>query len=280
MSSENQIAEILNPEADFPVLFLCEHAGNKLPADVAPYLGMDNDFIDSYHGYDIGIPHVARRVAKRLNATCIMGIYSRLLVDLNREAAAPDVIHDHDDGIIIPANQGLDKEEVKERLEKYHEPFHEKCREQIERLMKRYANPAVFAFHSFPRHQTGYDEPFEWNFTIHYNKSNGLNEVVRDFFVNKYPEVKFGDNDPYDLSKPKGLRSFMMHGQENGLANLLIEIPNDQISNAQGVEHWTNICTELLATLPAKLDIKPKRTRTLSSELAPSSHPNPLPFPN
>jgi predicted N-formylglutamate amidohydrolase len=263
----DQIAEVLNPEAEFPVLFLCEHAGNRLPADVMPYLGMDNDFIDSYHGYDIGIPHVVRRVAHRLNATCIMGVYSRLLVDLNREAAAPDVIHDHDDGIIIPANQCLSKEDVQERLKKYHEPFHELCESHIERLQGRYQNPAVFSFHSFPRHQTGYDEPFPWNFTIHYNKSYGLAEIMREFFSSKYPEVKFGDNDPYDLSKPKGLRSFMMHGQERGLANLLIEIPNDQMRDPDGIEHWTNICVEVLKTLPAKLEIKPRNGRIVSENM-------------
>jgi predicted N-formylglutamate amidohydrolase len=242
--------EVMNPNSEFPVLLLCEHAGNRLPGDVPPYLGMDHDFLESYHGYDIGIPHVARQVAKQLNATCILGVYSRLLIDLNRGLDSPDLLHDHDDGIIIPANQDLTSEQFQDRLDRFYHPFHEICAYHIERLLKIHKKPHVFAFHSFPRHQTGYDSPFPWQFTIHHNESYGLADHAREFFDRCYPDVKLGDNDPYDLKHENIKAGFILHGQKRGLSNLLIEIPNDQIRESADVSHWASVCAEFLAELP------------------------------
>ncbi len=248
----------MNPDSDFPVLLLCEHAGNRLPPEVPAYLGMDNDFIDSYHGYDIGIPHVARKVAQRLNATCILGIYSRLLIDLNRSIDSPDLLHDHDDYIVIPGNQNLSVEELQRRIDAYHTPYHTVCAHHIERLMEIYDKPAVFSFHSFPRHQTSYPEPFPWNFTIHHRNGLGLEDIALSFFQNNYPEVKIGNNDPYDLKSLPSTCGFMMHGEERGLPNLLIEVPNDQMRDPEGIEKWSNVCQELIETFPAALRITRK----------------------
>jgi predicted N-formylglutamate amidohydrolase len=261
----HETAEVLNPDGTFPVLFLVEHAGNRLPPEVSPYLGTDHDFMQSYQGYDIGIPHVARRVANKLGATCILGVFSRLLIDLNREANSPEVLHREDDGIIIPGNQHLTEGQLNERLEKYHQPFHEICSYHTERLRDIYDNPVVFAFHSYPRHQRGYAKPSPWNVTVHHDQSFGLDDIFLDFLAEKHPELKVGHNDPYDLRNPESLRGFMIHGQENGLVNLEVEIVNDQLRDPEGIEYWAGICTEILSTLPEKLDI---RLKDHSSEYA------------
>mgnify|MGYP001548980298 CR=1 FL=1 len=262
MSEKNhpthQTTEVLNPDSEYPVLMFCEHAGNRLPPEVAPYLGMDNDFLDSYHGYDIGIPHIARRVAHNLNATCVLGVYSRLLIDLNRKLDAPDLLHDHDDYIDIPGNQNLSKEDLQYRIDNYWQPYHDICEYHIQRLMKLYKKPVVFSFHSFPRHQTSYDKPFPWNFTIHYHEDFGVAEVFRQFFKNNYPDVHLGDNEPYNLKEYPYIGT-TLHGEEHGLPNLLIEIPNDQMLVPEDIEHWTKICTEVLGELPAALGADQKK---------------------
>lgn len=252
MMHEHETAEILNPDSDYPILLLCEHANNKLPDDVEPYLGMDKEFLDSYHGYDLGIPEVARKCAANLGATCVMGVYSRLLIDLNRILEAPDLLHDHDDNIIIPANQNLSEEELQDRLDKYYHPYHEVCRYHVDRLQNIHQTPIIFSFHSFPRHQTSYPEPFPWNFTLHYKKDERVAGIFKEHLAAHYPDVFVGDNEPYNLKELPGC-GITIHGERRGLPNLLIEIPNDQMTNDEETTHWANIVTEILKTVPEKI---------------------------
>ncbi len=249
---EHETAEVLNPDSTFPVLMFCEHANNKLPKDVPEWLGMDEAFLNSYHGYDLGIPHVARKCAQSLGATCVLGVYSRLLIDLNRHTWAPDILHDHDDGIIIPGNQNLTDAELKRRLDRYYHPYHAVCEYHLKRLMDKGVNPVLFSFHSFPRHQTGYAEPFPWNFTLHYNEDNRVAGIFKEYFREKRPDLLIGDNEPYDLTVYK-TSGVIMHGESRGLPYLLIEIPNDQMTNEQAINHWSQLIADVLLDLPEKL---------------------------
>ena len=242
---EHHTAEVVNPEGDFPVLLLCEHANNRLPVDVPAYLDMDQDFLDSYHGYDLGIPHVARRCAHRLGATLVAGVYSRLLIDLNRHVGAEDLFKQHDDGIDIPANKGASEEEVQRRLDTYYYPYHEICEKHIQRLQQKYRQPVVFSMHSFPRHQTGYGAPFPWHFTLHYNNDERVANITRDYLQTHHPELYIGNNEPYDL-KQLQTGGGIIHGEDNNLPNLLIEIPNDQMTSASDIQRWADICTNIL----------------------------------
>ena len=250
---QHHTAEILNPESQFPILLLCEHANNKLPENVPPYLGMDQDFLESYHGYDLGIPHVARKCAHKLGATCILGVYSRLLIDLNRHLEAPDLLHDHDDFIPIPGNQNLSQEDLQQRLDEYYHPFHKVCSYHVDRLQKIHQMPVIFSFHSFPRHQTSYDKPFEWNFTLHYNEDERVANIFKDHFSTHFPDVKVGDNDPYNLKELK-TGGVLIHGERRGLPYLLIEIPNDQMVENDEIDHWSNVVSDILLTVPGKLE--------------------------
>lgn len=252
MLKEHYTTEVINPDSEFPVLLLCEHAGNRLPPEVPAYLGMDQDFLDSYHGYDQGIPHVARKCAYDLGATLVAGVYSRLLIDLNRHLQAPDLLHDHDDGIIIPGNQNLSPEQLQARLDEYYHPYHEICEYHIKRLMAVHKAPALFSFHSFPRHQTSYDEPFPWNFTLHYNEDPRIADIFKEHLARHYPDVFVGDNEPYNLKALK-TGGIIIHGESRGLPYLLIEVPSDQMENEDGVNYWSGVITDVLRTVPEKL---------------------------
>ena len=252
---EHHTAEVVNPEGDFPVLLLCEHANNRLPVDVPAYLDMDQAFLDSYHGYDLGIPHVARRCAYKLGATLVAGVYSRLLIDLNRHLGAEDLFKEHDDGIEIPANKGASDDDIQHRINTYYHPYHEICEKHRKRLQKKYTQPVMFSMHSFPRHQTGYEAPFPWHFTLHYNSDERVANIVRDYLEKHHTDLHIGNNEPYDL-KQLQTGGGIIHGEDNGLPNLLIEIPNDQMTTAEQVAYWADICTNILREVTSRLEEK------------------------
>ena len=98
--------EIVNGQSDAPVLLLCEHAGNEVPAALGN-LGVSDEILASHRGYDIGAEYVARLLADLLHAPLILQRYSRLVIDANRPPSSPQAVLEISDGATIPGNQSL-----------------------------------------------------------------------------------------------------------------------------------------------------------------------------
>ena len=83
--SANDPAPVMwvNRESQAPVLLLCEHAGNAVPAAHGT-LGLPSDQLNSHIAWDIGAAAVARTMADLLQAPLLMQRYSRLVIDCNR----------------------------------------------------------------------------------------------------------------------------------------------------------------------------------------------------
>src|SRR5882672_6149002 len=77
-----------------PVLIVCDHAGRRIPT-VCSSLGLREEDLSGHIAWDIGARDIAIRMAERLDATLVCGVYSRLVIDLNRypwdPAAVPEI---------------------------------------------------------------------------------------------------------------------------------------------------------------------------------------------
>jgi predicted N-formylglutamate amidohydrolase len=82
----------------------CEHARFEVPAK-----GFDLRVLQSHVGWDEGALPLAQALAEAWGAPLIAGGLSRLWVDLNRSADAPDVVPERAFGVDIPANVGADR---------------------------------------------------------------------------------------------------------------------------------------------------------------------------
>ena len=71
-----------------PYLLVCEHAGKLIPRRLGD-LGLDAGDLERHIAWDIGAADVARGLSQRLDATLITQTYSRLVIDCNRQPAAP-----------------------------------------------------------------------------------------------------------------------------------------------------------------------------------------------
>jgi predicted N-formylglutamate amidohydrolase len=74
---------IASRRSDSPVLFVCDHASNKLPVEYGG-LGLSPELFETHIASDIGAADVTRTLAGEFGATAIMARWSRLLIDLNR----------------------------------------------------------------------------------------------------------------------------------------------------------------------------------------------------
>ena len=140
--------EIVNPDAQTPLLIICDHASNRVPAAL-DNLGLSADMLARHIGWDIGAAAVTRRLACALDATAILARTSRLVIDPNRDPADPTSIPEISDRIRIPANCDLSAIERARRHAAYFLPYHDAIEREIQRLRAHCTAPSIFSVHSF-----------------------------------------------------------------------------------------------------------------------------------
>jgi len=210
------------PEKQSPLLFLCDHASNAVPA---PYgdLGLSKALFQTHIAYDIGAADVAIALAQAYGAAALLGGVSRLLIDLNRGPGDPTLVMKLSDGSIIPGNRDADDAEVTRRLQQFHAPYHAAIREQMARIGK---TAILISIHSFTPSWKSVARP--WDVGVLYGRDQRLavplmKQLAMAGFI-------VGDNEPYTGALEGD--TLDTHGTGTGHANVLIEIRQDFLTDA------------------------------------------------
>ena len=205
------------PGGTSPLLFLCDHASNAVPADYRS-LGLPQPMFETHIAYDIGAAQVTRALAEAYGAAALLGGVSRLLIDLNRGVDDPTLVMKLSDGSIIPGNRDAGKDEVARRLARFHAPYHAAIREQIARI-----GPAaiLISIHSFTPAWKNVPRP--WEMGVLYGRDGRLARPLMRHLAAAGFVV--GDNEPYAGALEGD--TLDTHGTKTGHANVLIEIRQD-----------------------------------------------------
>ena len=115
------VARVENPEGESPILLICEHASNAIPARYGD-LGLGPAERESHIAWDPGALGVARHLSRALDAPLVHATVSRLVLDLNRDIAAPDSIPTLSERTPIPGNRDLDPAERAHRAREVYAP--------------------------------------------------------------------------------------------------------------------------------------------------------------
>ena len=150
-----------------PVLFLCDHAAPGLPPGYGT-LGLGAELFRAHIAYDIGAAVVTRALAAGFGGPAVLGVWSRLLIDLNRGPDDPTLIMKLSDGSIIPGNRELSETERARRIEAFHAPYHRAIAEEIARL----GQPVLISLHSFTPQWKG--KPRSWEVGVLWDKDGRL----------------------------------------------------------------------------------------------------------
>ena len=231
--------ELVNGDSDADVLLICEHAGRAVP-DHLGNLGLDEDVLSQHIGWDIGAGDVTRLMAERLGVTAVLQRYSRLVIDCNRPTDAPDSILPLSDGITNPGNLDLSDNERAWRITNIFEPFHQAVADRLELPGRR----AVFAVHSFTPTLDGIDRPWDAGFL--YRRDQRTSALLGEALAALRPALRIGYNQPYQIDDRSDW-FVPVHGEGRGLPHSLIEIRNDHIRDAPGIERWAKDLANAIA---------------------------------
>lgn len=227
--------EIFNPDGDPRFLFLCDHASNVLPERYGT-LGLNQDQLKRHIAWDIGAGDVVRGLSAAFEAPAVLALYSRLLIDLNREPLDPTLVMQISDGAVIPGNRNVDSAERDYRLTHFFEPYHSAITAEIDRALAAKRVPLLVSVHSFTPTWKTFQRP--WHIGLLWDRDNRAIKPLKTA-LERNSDLVIGDNQPYS-GELKG-DCLYTHATTRGLPHILVEIRQDLIDTAEGAAKWVGI---------------------------------------
>lgn len=227
----DQPFHIIGEDHDSRWLITCDHASNRVPAEVdGGSLGLCAADMARHIAFDPGAAGVSVALGELLGAPVVMGNFSRLVIDPNRGEDDPTLVMKLYDGTIIPANRHVDAPEIERRLNAYYRPYHG----AVARLAARRDDTVYVAIHSFTRQLRG-REPRPWHIGILHGKDSRFAlPLLRR--LREEPDLCVGENEPYGGHLDGD--SVDRHAIGPGRVNVLVELRNDLIRTDQQQWDW------------------------------------------
>lgn len=226
------------------LLLVCDHARNWIPPRYGD-LGLAPADLARHIAYDIGAEALTVALAEALGAWAVLSTFSRLLIDPNRGENAAALILEESDGTTIPGNARLDAAERELRIARYYLPYHRAVGETIEGRLAAGVSPIVVSIHSFTPIWKG--EPRPWHVGVLWDSDPGLAHRVFDA-LSADASILVGDNEPYSGKAPLH-GTLDRHATRYGLSHVLLEIRQDLIAAADGVQRWADRLIPILRDL-------------------------------
>ncbi len=229
--------------ATSPFLLIGDHASNHVPDDID--LKVNPALLKTHIALDIGVAELGRALCARLDCPGLLGGVSRLVLDLNREEDAPGLVPLESDGHAIAGNKAVD---VPTRLMRFWHPYHAGIAAQIAVQQPR----LLLSLHSFtPQLATRPEEARPWEIGILYNEDDRAARIAIPALA--AAGVVVGDQLPYS---GKLLNATMnLHAEAGGIAYLGIEVRQDLIGAAKGVQEWAGILAPVCETILDKFAV-------------------------
>jgi predicted N-formylglutamate amidohydrolase len=211
-------------------------------------MGLDPFARRCHLAIDIGAGSLTESLAESLGVTAVLAQYSRLVVDCNRDLLDSSAFLEYGDGIVVPGNHNLNKAHKELRAETIYWPYHEAVEGQVQRLSALGPKPALVAIHSFTPVLNGIARDLQVG--VLWDKDESLKEI----FLEGFRDAGYltGDNEPYSGKAPADY-TVDNHGEANGLPCVGIEIRQDLVGDAAGIDRIAAVMHDIVASIPERL---------------------------
>ncbi|ARE83715.1 N-formylglutamate amidohydrolase [Roseovarius mucosus] len=244
---DSDVVEVIGAQANGPVLILCEHASNVIPAQYGG-LGLSAEARSSHAAWDPGARAVAVQLAEALCSPMVAATVSRLVYDCNRPPEATSAMPDRSEVIEVPGNRGLSAAERAQRVAQVYTPFCSAVRQVICARKTAGLATALVTIHSFSPVWFGAQRDCEIGI-LHDSDTRLADAMLAE--AHRLPHRVIRRNDPYG-PEDGVTHSLQLHGLAHDLPNVMIEIRNDLL---QGAESQTRLANEVLTLLRPALNV-------------------------
>jgi len=232
--------KVLNPQGGSAFLLTCDHAGRQVPRALGD-LGVPAAEWDRHIAWDIGAAGVCDALVPMLDAMCISQVFSRLVIDCNRQPGHPTSIAPLSDGTAVPGNIGLSAQQIAARVEEIFQPYQSAIAAELDRRSAAGCPAVLIAMHSFTPVFGG--QTRQWHAGVLYNREPRLARALATCLTEAGYHV--GDNEPYRLSDDSDY-TVPVHAERRGLPYVELEIRQDLIATPRGQAEWAAVLARCL----------------------------------
>lgn len=229
--------EVLNENGKGHSLFVCDHASREIPRSLGT-LGLPEEERKRHIGWDIGARKVTEILVERFDCPAVLGGFSRLVIDCNRQLWDPTGMPEIADQTVVPGNKNVSPTEHMKRIREIFLPYHGAIEERIANFHAHKIVPALIAIHSFTPVFQGFERP--WEIGVLWDQDDRIPVPLLAKLREQNPDLTIGDNEPYS-GQHMADYTIDHHGEAGGLPCVSIEIRQDLIDTDAGCEKWAKI---------------------------------------
>lgn len=239
--------EVFNAGGASPVLLVCEHASNAVPARYDD-LGLSAEELSSHVAWDPGADIVARAVAQSLDAALVAARVSRLVYDCNRPPEESGAMPEKSEVFEIPGNKDLTEDQKRERVENIYLPFKQSLSDVI--IAGAHLKVMV-TIHSFTPVYFGRQR--DLHIGILHDSDSRLAEAMLKT-AGDFTNLDVRRNEPYG-PEDGVTHTLIEHGLRHGLLNVMIEIRNDLLAAEQDQKIIADLLANWIAAACEKIGV-------------------------
>jgi predicted N-formylglutamate amidohydrolase len=239
---------MLRPDGMSDFLLTADHAGRLIPRALGD-LGLDESERRRHIAWDIGIAGVTKAMAALLDATAVLQVYSRLVIDCNRTPGHPTSIPLVSELTAVPGNQGLSADDRAARQRAIFDPYHAALTQLLDRRAEAGRRTVLAAMHSFTPVFKGAVRTVQIG--VLYHHETPLSGLMLDL-LRAESDLVVGANEPYAITDDSDYTA-PVHGEARGLDHVEIEIRQDLIAEPAGQRAWAERMARVLTEADRRL---------------------------
>lgn len=241
-ASEPAPARITNPSGPSRFLLIADHAGNRVPASLDA-LGLPEAELSRHIGIDIGVSGLGALLSRALDAPFVEQVYSRLVIDCNRDPDRPDAVPKVSDGTVIPGNAALSVEQRQARVAEIQAPYQHAIARMLAERDADGGQTVLVALHSFTPVMAGVAR--RWHCGILYDGGETRLALAALNRLRRESALVVGDNEPYAMQGTD--HTVPRHAYAARRPYVEFEVRQDLIADAEGQAEWCDIIAAVLA---------------------------------
>lgn len=209
-----------------------DHAGRAIPEALGD-LGLAAADRGRHIAVDLGSQALGDALAKRLGAPFVSQVYSRLVIDCNRDPEREDSIVEASDGTLVPGNFGLQHDAREARKTEIFDTYHA----AIGQLLDDRPGAIVISLHSFTPVMGSTPRPWDVGILHSGHRDDFALGVLAE--LRRAGEIAIGDNAPYRMDETD--YTLPRHAFARELRYVELEVSQDHLIDEAGVAAMASI---------------------------------------